>query len=96
MARTGLKPEALYEKALDAAEDVIRRSGVEHARLTEVARELGISHAALYNHFSTKEALLDAVSKRWLDFVENELGKIACQASPVRERVLDWLTALHK
>jgi AcrR family transcriptional regulator len=77
MPRTGLTPEELKIKALDAAEQIIRISGVERSRLTDIAREVGVSHAALYKHFANKEELLDAVTDRWLHHIDLQLTDIA-------------------
>lgn len=96
MPRTGLNAKELYLKALDAAEEEIRRNGVERLKLTDVARGLGVSHAALYNHFTDKEAMLDAVSKRWLDRIDQELAKITVKSKPAESRLTEWFLMLHK
>lgn len=96
MPKTGLKPEELQEKVLDAAEIEIRRNGVERLKLTDVARNLNLSHAALYKHFADKEALLDSISRRWLDRIDIALAEISAKTSPLEERILEWLMTLHK
>ena len=76
MPRTGLTQAELRSAALDAAEAAIRRYGIDKCRLVDVAKQLGVSHAALYKLFRDKNALMDAVSDRWLLDTEAELAKI--------------------
>lgn len=47
---------------LDGALRVLRERGAEALSLRELARELGVSHAAPSRHFKDKRALLDAVA----------------------------------
>lgn len=96
MPRTGLTPEELKQKALDAAELVIRKSGFDRSRLTDVARDLGVSHAALYKHFASKEELLDAVTQRWLERIDAALAAVCQGRESVKERLHAWFTTLHR
>ena len=96
MPRTGLSQEELKERALDAAEAEIRKGGALRVRLTDVAREVGVSHAALYKLFDDREALLDAVSARWLERIDLELEEIAGSARPPLQRLRAWFLALHR
>ncbi|TGL64038.1 TetR family transcriptional regulator [Leptospira sarikeiensis] len=96
MPKTGLKPEELQEKVLDAAELEIRRNGVERLKLTDVARNLNLSHAALYKHFADKEALLDSISRRWLDRIDIALENISLKVTSVESRIEEWLVTLHQ
>jgi AcrR family transcriptional regulator len=95
MPKTGLTPEELYQKALDVAEAEIRRNGVERLRITDVARDLRISHAAVYKHFLHKEALIDAVSQRWLDRIDAVLAEIAVRDLSAETRLIEWFVTLH-
>lgn len=54
------------EKILDAAEQVLRRFGPDKTSVVDVARVLKVSHGTLYRHFSSKAALREAVTERWL------------------------------
>ena len=55
------------ERILDTAEDVIRRFGPAKATVSDVARALGVSHAAVYRHVATKAELRDLVVGRWVE-----------------------------
>lgn len=45
-----------------AAERTVREQGVDQLSLRELAREVGVSHAAPRRHFPDRQALLDAVA----------------------------------
>jgi len=97
MPRTGLSAQEIKEKAVDATVEAMRREGFDKVRLTEIARQLGVSHAALYAHFEDKAALLDAVSERWLAEIDAQLDAICRKAGkPPAEKLLAWMTALHR
>lgn len=49
------------QRILDAATDVFCQSGFGRASMDAVARAAGVSKATLYNHFSSKDALFQAV-----------------------------------
>ena len=55
--------EALVEEAVD----VVRAGGPEALSLRELARRVGVSHAAAYRHFAAREAVVDAVAERALE-----------------------------
>ena len=96
MPRTGLSAEQIKERAIDAALARMRLLGVDKVRLTDIARELGVSHVALYAHFADKEALLDAVTERWLLHVEQTVMAIAVAPGAPTARMLQWLVTLYQ
>ena len=57
----------MHDRILAAAETVLRRHGVEKANVVDIAKILKVSHAAIYKHFPSKKALMDAVAAHWLD-----------------------------
>lgn len=52
----------LRNALIQAALERVRRDGVENFKLREVAREVGVTPGAAYNHFADKNALLAAVA----------------------------------
>lgn len=62
MNRTPLDKEII----LNAAEEVIRRFGPEKANISDVAKSLHVTHAAIYRYYNGKAALWSAVTERWL------------------------------
>ena len=96
MPKTGLTSEEIKEKALQIAEDKIRYYGFEKFRLTDIAKELKVSQAALYNHFPDKAALLDAISERWLSRLDNALALITQKEASPRQLILEWFQKYHE
>ena len=47
---------------LDAAERSLREQGADHLSLRDLARDIGVSHAAPRRHFVDRQALLDALA----------------------------------
>ena len=101
MPRTGLTAEEMTCRAVEAAEARMRLHGHERVRLADIARDLGVSHVALYRHFPDRAALLDAVSERWLDATDAELESVArgggsARDGSARARIEAWFVALHR
>lgn len=82
------------DRILDAAEAVLRRHGVAKTTVVDVARALGVSHAAVYRHFASKAALQDAVAERWLHAVAAPLEAVAGAPGAAGERLERWVRAL--
>jgi AcrR family transcriptional regulator len=53
----------LRSALLESAERTLARRGVSELSLRELAREVGVSHAAPRRHFADKQALLDALAE---------------------------------
>ncbi|HEY3013793.1 MAG TPA: TetR family transcriptional regulator [Nocardioides sp.] len=85
-----LTPEAI----LDTAEDVLRRYGPAKASVVDVARALDVSHGSVYRHFSSKAALRDAVTQRWLDRISAPLEEVVRRRGKASRRLHDWLVLL--
>jgi len=97
MPRTGLTAEQLKEKAIDCALVHMRTVGFNKVRLSDIAKELGVSHAALYGHFADKSALFDAVCARWLEEFDAEQESLCTEdgGGDAVERLTQWFVQLH-
>ncbi len=82
------------ESILDAAEEVLRRYGPAKASVVDVARALNVSHGSVYRHFSSKAALRDAVTERWLQRVSAPLERVVRRRGKASRRLHDWLVLL--
>jgi AcrR family transcriptional regulator len=83
------------ETILSATEEVLRRYGPAKATVLDVARALGVSHTAVYKHFPSKQALREAVTRRWLSRDRDPLSAIAGAAAvPPPQRLRAWLEAV--
>jgi AcrR family transcriptional regulator len=87
------------ERILATAEDVIRRFGPAKATVVDVARALGVSHAAVYRHVATKAELRDLVVGRWVEATMLPLRAIAAESGPAPKRLrrlFDTLIAVKR
>jgi len=82
------------DRILDAAEDVLRRYGPQKTTVVDVARALDVSHGTIYRHYRSKQALRDAVTRRWLHRVTAPLERIAEERGPAAVRLRRWFEAL--
>jgi AcrR family transcriptional regulator len=87
------------DRIVAAAEDVLRRFGPAKATVVDVARALGVSHAAVYRHVATKAELRDLVVGRWTEATMPPLRAIASgsESAPQRlRRLFDALVAVKR
>lgn len=63
------RPEARPDEILDAALAVFSEKGFAAARVEDVARAAGLSKGAVYLYFDSKEALFEALVRRFADQV---------------------------
>ena len=77
----------------------VRRHGIERTTVVAVARDAGVSHAAVYRYFASKDALVDAVTGEWLRTVETQLAGVADSPDPADdklERMMLLLARLYR
>ena len=84
------------ERILDATIALLRRHGPEKTRVVDVARALGMSHANVYRHFASRDALFDAVTQRWLGVITDKLARIVEKTAPAPERLERWMLDLMR
>ena len=82
------------ERIVAAAEDVLRRFGPSKATVVDVARALGVSHAAVYKHVATKAELRDLVVAQWAEATMPSLRAIAQEPGTAPERLRRLVDAL--
>jgi AcrR family transcriptional regulator len=85
-------------RILDAAEAIVRTRGVNGLTLDAAAHTAGVSKGGLLYHFASKEALLDALLKRFTAFIQEdfEAGIAAEPEGPgrVARAMLTWSLGL--
>ncbi|MGG6310308.1 TetR family transcriptional regulator [Paenibacillus macerans] len=84
------------ELILDTAEAVLRKFGPAKTNMSDIARALGVTHAALYRLYDNKAALKEAVVERWLERSLPPLQAVVEEAAPAGERLYRWLDTLRK
>ncbi|WP_271813307.1 TetR/AcrR family transcriptional regulator [Clostridium beijerinckii] len=70
------------ETILNATEEIIRRFGPDKANITDVAKLLKVSHAAIYRYYNGKTDLWNAVTERWLTRLHAPSNNILKEDSP--------------
>ena len=75
------------DRIVATAEEVLRRFGPEKATVVDVARALGVSHAAVYRYVKTKAELRDLVVQRWVDEMMPPLRALVARPGPAPKRL---------
>lgn len=81
---------------LECAKVQVRRFGEGKTNVTDVARALGVSHAALYRFYSSKSALLDAIVQEAMDDEASLAAGFVDADGPADQRLLAMLLELHR
>ena len=66
-------PEGTYQAILDAAEALMAERGPEGLTVSEVAHRAGVNRTTAYQHFRTREQVIEAVTARLSDGVRRIL-----------------------
>src|SRR5262249_26611005 len=67
---------ALRRAVLDAALEVLATDGVEALRLRDLARRIGVSHAAPAHHFGDRAGLRTAIAAEGFELLAEELEAV--------------------
>lgn len=84
--RTRLPADQAKKLILEAAERHLAAHGPDGIRLTELAKELGISHPAILHHFGSRDGLVKAVVHKATSDLEKEIIAIISQESEEEDR----------
>jgi AcrR family transcriptional regulator len=80
---------------LEQAEQTLRERGVAELSLRELAREVGVSHAAPRRHFADRQALLDALAEAGFERLGTQLRAAANRAGDEFEPRLRAIAAAY-
>jgi TetR/AcrR family transcriptional regulator, transcriptional repressor for nem operon len=75
---------------LDAAERLVQERGFNSFSYADVARELGVTKAALHYHFASKAELGDALIERYAERFLAALAKVDVDRSDARDKLRDY------
>jgi len=70
-----------------AALKTITEKGFHKARMSDIAREAGISYGLVYHYFNNKEDLFDAILNRWWDGLFGLLADVSEGDYDVRQKL---------
>ena len=95
MAVTSTRPGARFSeitrtaaqtRVLDAALKLIAEHGVSGTSLQMIADEMGVTKAAVYRQFKTKEEIVIAITEREMGTLEDTIEDAEAQGHPLRAR----------
>lgn len=92
-AQRELKEEVLYETAAR----LFNKHGYHGTSLSDLANELGISKAAIYNYVKDKRELLYGIHMRSLDAARNALAAAATEKTglgKIRKMIFNYVSAI--
>jgi AcrR family transcriptional regulator len=73
---------SLRSALIEQAQRTVDERGVQAVSLRELAREVGVSHAAPRRHFADRQALLDALAEDGFERLGDALGDAVEDAGP--------------
>lgn len=76
----------------ESARAILEEEGLTALSLRSVARRAGVSHAAPYRHYASREALLADIACDGITELRNELAYAAAAPGDRRERVVRFAT----
>jgi len=83
-------PEGTFQAILDAAETLMAERGPEGLTVSEVAHRAGVNRTTAYQHFRTREQVIDAVTAR----LSEQARRILESELSLGERI-DQMVKLH-
>lgn len=78
-----------YDKLIAAARAAFRERGSD-ASLDDIAKRAGVGPGTLYRHFPTRDTLIDAVMREWVDAVQADSQAVINSGAPAREALTAW------
>ena len=85
--RHARRREATRAKLLDAAKALIARQGVDSTRIQEITEEADVGFGSFYNHFPSKEAIVEAVLAETIGAQGEEIEAITAEIEDPAEVV---------
>ena len=83
---TASEPIATRERILDVAEALFAENGLAGTAVRDIARDVGLTAASLYNHFSGKQELYEAVLERGVRPLIEMIQEVAGREEPNEAR----------
>jgi len=80
-----------HEKIVATASDVFKERGMD-ASLDEIATRAGVGPGTLYRHFPTREDLIDAVVRSWMEQIDAAANDAVTSDAPARQVLLTWFS----
>ena len=82
-----------YDRIVEVASNLFAARGTD-ASLDDIAKQAGVGPGTLYRHFPTREALIGAAMRRWVDRIQTAAAKAAASEQSPHELLLGWFEAV--
>ncbi len=82
------------EEILDTFEKMVSQFGLDKITMRDIADEVGISVGSIYLDFANKEALLEAIEKRWTNHVDYGYNEVLESDDTIQQKLYQ-LTVGH-
>jgi len=82
------------QQIIDAARKLIIKKGSEHLTVRAMAKEVGLTEAAIYRHFKSKREILSFLMNHIMDTMLHDVERTAIENSPSLETI-DQVLRLH-
>ena len=82
------------QQIIDAARKLIIKKGSEHLTVRAMAKEVGLTEAAIYRHFRSKREILSFLMNHIMDTMLHDVERSANENSPSLETI-DQVLRLH-
>ena len=66
-----MKKLSTKEKIMNTAIDLFSKSGYEKVSMRDIAGEIGINAASIYNHFPSKNSIMESILKDYMEQIQN-------------------------
>ena len=86
-------PRVGRDHILDIAEKLFTEYGYKSASIREIARECGVTNAAIYYHFPNKESLFAEVMQRHAENLREQMARAGENIESARARIVAILNA---
>ncbi|WP_108610559.1 TetR family transcriptional regulator [Aminobacter sp. MSH1] len=89
-------PSLSAASVLEVAKVQVRRFGEGKTNVVDIARAMGVSHAALYRFYPSKSAIMDAIVEQAMRDEEDMAAAYLDETGSAAERLLGMLLNLHR
>lgn len=72
-------PEIRRKELMDVAEELFLENGYEETAVSDIVKKAGVAQGTFYYYFKSKEAVLDAITDKYLDILIENTENIAHQ-----------------
>jgi AcrR family transcriptional regulator len=79
------------ERILDAAAKLFSRCGYESSSIADLAAAVGVSKAAIYHYYATKQDIYDAIILNVLAGLTDEVSQAVAQATTAHARLRQFM-----